>query len=461
MSLNKKLIRNAIIATVLLAFLGAGYFFAVKWQPESDNDSQTDYESILVFSTEEQKISKLVFQNGSEIFSVTRTPEKKWAITEREDIQFSQSKLQSAVYNLTAIRASKELDNSSVNLSDFGLEKQDRAVTIHTDDGAITLILGDKLAVDSKYYMMVEGRSKVYVVSDFVASSIHKTPDEFRETSLAVINREEITKITIKNDNKRFIELDEVNQEDTGKLQMASLSMIYPYKYGLDAEAVEQFLSEFLSVEVIDFISNNIADSKKYGIENGWSIEIKDGEQTHNIRFGNSDENGNVYATYNDCGYIFTMSPGMHKTLKDTKPFDLIDKFAHLYMIDKVKSINIKFDNNIYTMSIGKSGDSTEYKINDKIASEEAFKAAYQIVVGRMVTDTVKNETLKGSEVANIAFNMIDGTSHVAKYYEYDDRSYMIEDEGQKFLILKKYIDELKETIKDFSQNPNTVSENK
>ena len=39
MSVNKKLIRNTVIAAVALCALAAGYWLAVKWQPSGGNFS--------------------------------------------------------------------------------------------------------------------------------------------------------------------------------------------------------------------------------------------------------------------------------------------------------------------------------------------------------------------------------------------------------------------------------------
>ncbi len=458
MSLNKKMIRNAVIAVLALALLGAGYYFAVRWQPQENEQTENRYESISVYSVEEKQISKIVYKNGNETFSIVRKgegTETQWSIPEKKNIEFSQNKLQSGIYNLTSMSASQKLGDKSGSLAEYGLDKADKTVTLYTGNGEITIILGDKVAVDSSYYLMKKGENMVYTVSDYTADSILKTPNDFRETTLAEINPTDITALEIKHGSERIMEFDKAQQTQDNELQMASLVMTYPYAESVRVEPLNEMLSVFTGVQVIDFISDNMEDSTKYGLDKGWSIAIKTGEQTHNIRFGNADQNGNLYATYNDCGFIFTMSPAIQNTFKDIKPFDLVDKFAHIYMIDQIKSIAVEIGGSLHTLSIEGEGEKHVYKVDGKTATEDAFKGMYQIIVGRMVTDTVKNEALKGAEVARITFDMVDGKRHTAKYFEYDDRSYMVErPDGKKYLMLRKYVDEMQKNLENFAKNP-------
>lgn len=40
---------------------------------------------------------------------------------------------------------------------------------------------------------------------------------------------------------------------------------------------------------------------------------------------------------------------------------------------------------------------------------------------------------------------------NTARYYEYDDRSFVVErPDGKKYLMLRKYIDELREKMEEF-----------
>ena len=99
----------------------------------------------------------------------------------------------------------------------------------------------------------------------------------------------------------------------------------------------------------------------------------------------------------------------MQNAFKDIKPFDLVDKFAHLYMIGDVKSIEVKIEENSYVMSIEGKGEDGKYMIGEK---------------------------------------------NTARHYEYDDRPFVVQQpDGKKYLMLRKYIDELREKMEEFSKN--------
>lgn len=454
MSFNKKIIRNTVISIIVVVFLGVSYYFVEKWQPNNEERMESGSESISVYSTEEKNILKIVYKNGDESFSIVREDEDsptKWYVPEKRGIEFSQNKLQSAVYDLTSISASKMLGDKVESLADFGLETEDKTATIYTGIDEVTVIIGNKVAVDSSYYLRKKGESQVYIVPEYVANSILKTPNDFRERTLAGIDPMEITRLAIKRGEERFLEFVKNETSQNSEIRVASLVMTYPYADTVRVDPINEMLSAFTEIEVIDFISEDLADSVHYGLDKGWSVELKTDMQTHRIRFGSVDEKGNLYATYNDCGFIFTMSPDMQNAFKDIKPFDLIDKFAHLYMIGDVRSIEVKIGETSYVMEIEGNGEDGKYMIDGKSVSEKAFKEVYQIVVGRMITDTVKNEEQKGKQVAEITFEMIDGKKNTARYYEYDDRSFVVErPDGKKYLMLRKYIDELKEKMEEF-----------
>ncbi len=447
MSLNRKMIRNTIIGCLVIVLLVIGYFAVQKWQPGDGSDGKMGDKSIQILSFDEQRVSKVVYKNGNESFSLVRIGETNWNIPEMANIKFSQNKLNTAVYNLLSIRAIKTLDNKEDMFLDFGLEDSDKKVTIYTEDDEITLVLGDKVAVDSNYYLMKKGDKAVYIIPGYSADSITKKPNDFRETAIAKIDTADITRLDIKYNNQQILTLKQAETSQDSLLQLAKLTMTYPYKEGLNAESLEKFLAAFNAVNVIDFVSDNLSDSTKYGLDKGWCVEIKTDENIHRICIGDSDNAGNVYTTYNDCGFIFTMSPNIQNAIRDVNLFNLIDKFAHLYMMDDVSTVTISFGADTHIIRISK------YSIDEKILTGKVFKDIYAMLVGLTVDDIVKNELPKGKIVAQITFNMLDGNKYTTKYFEYDDRFLMAEkSNNNKYLILKKDIYELKDNIIELSR---------
>lgn len=462
MSVNKKLIRNTVIAAVALCALAAGYWFAVKWQPSGGNDA-ADAETFPLMSVKTEDAAKIEFKNENGAFSLVRTGEgdkAKWSIPEREGVEFSQSMIESTVSAICSLNADKEIADSAENSAEYGFSSPKAEVSVTTKDGTEkTLVLGDKMVVDTSYYIMEKGGGKIYAVSEYNADALLKQPNDFREKTLATIDAQSLKRFAISRGGQKVVEI--VNSDgadDKSSATMSSLRMTYPYSESVNTEKFSKITEVFTSVSVTDFVSDNPADAEKYGINSGVKVEIEDGTAAHTLTFGGADENGNVYTMYNDKGFIFTTSPKMLDAVSGVKPFDLMERFAHIYNIDNVESITVKANGKTHTLSMSRSGSGddvkTTYKMDGKDSEENAFKGMYQAIIGLTVTDEVSGAE-SGEKFCEITFKMTDGKSNAAVYYTHDERNLRVtRPDGKSFLILKKYVSGMLETLEKFAENP-------
>lgn len=473
MTVQKKMIRNIIIAVIVLGLLGGVYYWAIKWQPDSKKaDGQTDEKLITLFSAKEDELTEIRFVNNGTVFTLKRTgtgDSATWGIPEYPDIEFSQTKLKSAVSGFTSISASKEITDDLSKLASFGLADEKNSVTVKKSDGTEkTFILGEKLVVDSSYYIMEKGGDKIYTVSEYKAEDMLKHPDDFRETNLGTIDTASIESVSVSKGGEKIAEFgkateDEKNGVGSAAYQTTDMKMRYPYDEPVNSDRFSKMVSVFTNVEVISFVSNSTDDAAKYGLDSGYKIVIRDSAATHTLTFGNTAEDGNVYAMYNDCGFIFTVKPDMLNAVKDIKPFDLIDKFAHIYNIDSVDSITVTGTGRKHVLSISRSGSGDEqkceYKIDDKKAAEDAFKGYYQKVIGLTVTDVPSGDE-NGEQMCEVSFKMTDGKVYKSVYYEYDERNVrLVRPDGKSYLMLRKYVTEMLDSLDKFYGSPDKKPE--
>ena len=463
------MIRNIIIAVVALGLLGAAYYFAVKWQPK-DKNSESGNESIELFSAEEKDISEILLRNNGAEYTLKKTgdgDDAVWSIpAEREGIEFSQSKLKNEVSTLISLTATKEVTDDLSDTAAYGLADESKAVTIRKTDGTeTTFVLGDKVVVDANYYIMEKGGGKIYTISEYKAEAMLKQPNDFRETNLGTIDTSTISEFSASRGGEKIVAFRTLGEGESGDAAYRSseIQMTYPYDEPVKIDTFNQLVSTFSGVEVISFVSDDTGDAAKYGLDSGYKIFIRDGNGTHTLTFGNTDESGNVYAMYNDYGFIFTMAPDMLNAAEGIKPFDLIDKFAHIYDITKVNSVVVSYGGKTHTMTITRtgSGDSekSEYSVDGKSANEDAFKQAYQEIIGLSVTGVVPSEK-QGALVCEVTFNMADGKAYKASYYEYDERNVrVVRPDGKSYLMLKKYVSEMSDKLDKFAQDPSKKSE--
>lgn len=463
MTINGKMIRNIIIAVVVLGILGGAYFWAVKWQPKDETDDGTSMGTIEVFSLEPDRISAIDFKNDNAEFSMKRIGEgddATWSIPKYPGIEFSQTKLQSAVSGFVGIYAVKEIGSNLDNLEEFGLTSENNTVTIHGDDGTeCTLILGNNVVVDETYYLMKKGANTVFTVSAYTAAAIMKSPDDFRETNLGSIDATAIQEFSVSKNGSKIMEFKRnITDEELTEIDMSDIQMTYPYAEKIRSDKFEEMTAAYTTtIEVIEFISDDLSKKAEYGLDKGYKVVLRDAEKLHTLTFGDIAEDGSVYAMYNDNKFIFTMNPALLDAVKDIKPFDLIQKFAHIYSIEQVKSIEVSAGGKTNTLTIEKvDSEKKNYSIDGKEADEEAFKEVYQSIIGLTFTDVVQDKAWASDVICEITFRMNDGKIYKAVYRAYDERRVMVtRPDGKEYLMLEKYVSDMLGKLEKLSKNPN------
>lgn len=451
MTINKKMIRNIILGILALTILGGVYFWAVGWQPHQDEEEIVENNSIPLFDADAKEITELLIKNEQARFSLKSTinnDEVVWTVPEYPNITFSQTKIKNLIANLSSISATQKIDAAEKSPAEFGIDTQKNSVTIRLKNGSeCILLLGNRPTADSDYYLMKKGDHNIYTISQYKASELLRTPNSLRDTTLATMNIQGIEALSIEHGGKKLIDISENDKADpTGVYQMSTLRMTYPYDEVISVDRFQNIAAVFTGIEVIQFISDNPTDAAKYGLENGYKITLRESGKVHRLSLGDTDTDGNVYAMYGDNKFIFTMKADIKNAIKDIKPFDYIDKLAHIYSIDKVSSIVIEYGSSSHELSIKRVSDDaekTEYLIDDKTVGEDSFKKTYQSIIGLAITEPVGDKA-KGKQFCKITFNLLDTAPQTATYYEYDERNLLVtRPNGKQYLMLKKYVEEM------------------
>ena len=174
--------------------------------------------------------------------------------------------------------------------------------------------------------------------------------------------------------------------------------------------------------------------------------EKEDADATATILIGNTDENGDYYATvkgYEHAVYLLSNS------LLELKPFNLILKIPALVNIDTLESADMTVGKKTYTMKL----DGEKYKFNKKSVKKEKFTELYQALQSVML-DSEIGETKSAEEkeeVLSVTFhrNTEEAPEITLKYYTYDDIYDSLEINGtERFLVKAEDVDALVKQIK-------------
>jgi hypothetical protein len=458
MTINKKLARNIIIGIVFLAILGGSYLWALNWQPEDKKTNQPTSDTISLFSEDTENISKIIIKNNDGVLTISRADDKNWTIAEKPDYTFSQTKLQNAVLNISNIMANRKISDNAENLSDFGFGSDSCSLTVLSDDGKSTsFILGDRLAVNSEYYIKNSAENSVYTISDSIASLFFSGANDFRMTTLAKIDNQSITKITISKAGSLLMNVEKVALKSGNTHRSTEYIMTYPYKIGVDPDNFPSLIEAFSSVNVLNFADDSILNKSKYGFDDGFKVTVSDSSATHTLSFGATDENGNVYAICDDNPFIFTMDPQLNNKLKDINPINYAEKYVHIYNIDDVSSVCLEYNGKKHIMAIEGDEKSAKYSINKEGSTEKAFKSAYQKIIGVSFAQ-IASQAKPGKPLLSITFTLKNGDSESYSYFEHNDRYVLSQSpDGTRFLVLKKLLTELTDAVDSLENEPSKI----
>ncbi len=453
---NKKLIRNIIIAVLVLGVLVAGLVLAMKMPEQTEetptNDTSSNIEeNITVIDIENKDADRITVENSEQTYTIVNKGEGEYELENNGGIPYSSSLLSGSFNSLLSIRAQKELTGEEV-----GFTETARA-TIYLKDGTEkVVILGNEVIGQNQHFLQYEG--KTYAVLSYIASYFNTHTDNFRQTSLGTI-APDVKSVMIKKDGADYVGFKKAETEEEANILDVATSfvMTYPRTMAVSEDRLTPFYETLgesgYAVNIGYFVDNNIQNKSKYGIGKKTFI-IEDSTGNYVFDCGNKDKNGYVYTVFNNGNYIFAMEPTLFDLLDTFTPDLLMEKSAHLVLITKINQVVIEGEDKKFTFDISGKDDEYSYKINGKAIEEDVFKSAYREIIG-ITVDTMlpKPVEVKNGEYT-VTFKYTDGKTVKYEYVSYDDRNYVlsVNGKGEKLLLKKRLPEALKNIEKIISE---------
>ncbi len=449
---NKKLIRNIVIAVVVLALLVCGLIFAMK-MPDSNTDIKEEEnsfsdiaEDIKVLEFENKDVDKITVENENETFTIINKGEGNYELADNKGIPYASSLLSGEFNSFLSINAQKDLTGE-----DVGFKETARA-SIYLKDGSVKeVILGNEVIGQNQHFLQYEGRT--YAVLTYIASYFTIHTDNFRQRNLASI-APDVKSVMIKKDGADYVGFKVAETDDEANILDVTTSFVltYPKKMVASEDRLRPFYEMLgengYSVEVAYFADNDISNRKKYGIGKKTAV-IEDSAGKYTLEFGNKDKNGYVYTVFNNGNYIFATDSTLFDILDTYTPDLLMDKSAHLVLITKINQLVIEGKGEKFTFDISGKEDNYTYKINGGEIDEDKFKEAYREIIGITVDSMLPKAIDAKNGDYTITFRYTDGKTQKYEYVSYDDRNYLLAKDGKgEKLLLKKRLPEVIENIK-------------
>ncbi len=479
-----RLVRNTIIAVIILAMCIVALIYVndmpsdmekqmdeqnKQMQEQMENGTTPQYEvdpskwvELVKYEKNSYVNSKIIVENSNGSYTLAKIIDDKgtvdYIVESHPTIEVIPGNALYFAENFSYVVMADTIEKNCKDLKKYGLDNPQGKYTLVNENGTSTTILvGDKIG--TFYYSMLEGDSTVYIIfgayGDAVTSSFNDLG--FRETNLVNIESGKIA------EQLKLLRLDSrdgcimnVRPAAEGDLVTASSSkfiMTEPYYLPIHTSKLIETIPSFTPVNVSTFIEDDPTDLAKYGLDNPqYTLTLQDNEGTYIIHFGNlTEDERRVYCIMEGKNFVFTMLKNKLDAFSTVDPYVLCDKYAHLVNLNDISSVQVVSTDGSrnYTMSVDRTGEAEKFLINGKVADEDNFRGVYRELVGIHYVADGGESAAKVTETLKITFNFNDGKTYVATYYEYDERNYVVDRNGEQsnFLISKKSINALYEAL--------------
>lgn len=447
-----KLIRNIIIAVVIVLLLVAGYIAisVIPGQIEQKNQEELAAETgdIPIMTTSVEYVQSVTVTNSGGTYTLEKDDEGIWGIKEYPNMDFETIMIESAVIEYSTLYALEEVEMPA-ELSDYGFDAPRAQTKILLKDGNTReFVLGSSVAGGTGDFFMDAVNNKAYVVSRYMVGGMERTVTDYRKTKLASIMYTEIIKLDVTNSNGRMV-MELLPSTYTSELVM---KMTYPKNMDLDETLCDSVLQTIQDITVYEYIEDNPSDLSKYGLKNpALTVTMETTGASYTLKFGNKTADGTVYAMLDGTDYVFTHNANLYNACVNLTPYSMMNKFVNVVNISDVDSITIEGKGKKHILKIS-AGDS--FSIDGKVANSDSFRKTYQSIIGIKGSGLAENNVSSPAEYT-IEFVYKNGESTKYVYAAYDEQNYYVEANGERsFITLKKGLDDMMTVVEQLAKNP-------
>jgi len=447
-----KLVRNIIIAVVVVLLLIAGYI-AVSVIPGQINDinieeKKAETGDIVIMSTAVNYVNSVTVTNETGTYTFKRDNSDMWTIAEHSDLLFENVSLESAVYGLSNLNALDEVEVPE-DLSDYGLDKPRVQFEVALKNGSVRkFALGKRVTGGTGDFFMDVTNNKIYVISVYMADTMTKGVNGYRKTKIASITSNELTKLVITNPNGKIV----MEMGESHYSENLVFKMTHPKHMELDETIVNPILEKIQDINVIEYVEDKSTDLSKYGLSNPKvTVEMSAANKSYTLKFGNKTDNGTIYTMIDGMDFVFTYSPALYNSCENVTAYNLMNKFVNIVNISEVKSITVEGKNKKHILEI--EGGNAFY-VDGKTANAESFRKTYQSVIGIKGSGLAENNIVSPAEYI-VEFVYKNGETSKIVYASYNDMNYYVEINGERgFITLKKGLDDMMAVVEKLAKDP-------
>lgn len=465
-----------IVVAALLAIFLPGL---LNEEEEAPEETQT-----VALSDHETGDVVSIHVDGENTFTITKeettaedgTAEEIFHVDIMDDDKLNQSTCSAAFVNAAAMEADQLVEADAQDLSTYGLDAPSCTLTVEYSDGtSLVLELGDLQTLTGQIYACVQGGNDVYILRPYFANIFGGSLLRYRSLELPEINSDisYTASIVIEQEGQDRITFKPAENPTT--FATGTWQMTEPRTLWLDSGAISELVTSVSDCGLYEYLGtvDNLAD---YGLDTPWfSITVTDVDgASRTLHLGDlvEDDDTHYYCTIDDTNDVFSISTSYLGFAEDFQVTYYLDMFTNIISITEIDRVDITDGTTSYTMTIEReeqydengelktlangSADYLEtFFLNGVEVQEDAFKTAYQTIIGVTISGLVNEDLVDESQapVLSVTYTFNNGTEPITvEYLPYDINNYCVRREGSVDLICKKDpVDAILPTLADLA----------
>lgn len=300
--------------------LAAPAYVVVKWAVDKISKPLFDFRYKKLFDAGDiYKIQKVLFRyaNTNEM-EIIRAGDA-WSITRPVADKCDKNKVQDLLNALNDARISAFEEDNSTNFAKYGLMPPELMLTISypnphgagLPEQTEILLLGKKTVTDAtKYYGMRQGVPTVFTIDTTLANRMMLNPDEMRTKKIFELDKDKLTKISIKHGSRQLAEL---------TADKNAWKFTYPPAAEFAADAVKSFAEKLNDTNIETFVAGSDTNPANFGLAepfNGLSVSWTADNKETTARFGFGADPKYVYLSLSDSPRIVGLDKSIYEYLR-------------------------------------------------------------------------------------------------------------------------------------------------
>lgn len=402
----------AMVALLVVAGGSFGAFFAVKNKSDKETQKQvSELADNVLFSFDSDSITEINFDCPDGQYNAIKD-NGKWKLDSGEFTLDSTyvSTLLSLVSDFTAETNFGEADSAKKAM--YGLENPQEIITLTDGTNNYKIYVGNITPTNDYYYIMVEGKNKIYTVDSIHGSVLKASRMMLKSKELIPYGDDEIKQITVKKDGKVMYDLTFDTETSTWSL---------PEEYSnlpFDQTAVSSMKTTLTRLEAQQLLEENLDDLSKYGFDKpSAEVTVKglDGTEKSFLISGKHDENKTyTYLLQKDSNQVQTYYISDLSFVNKTAVDFLPDSFtpAGMYNVTGFEFTygdnQDSFRMNMTDRTLEVNGESIDISKTETSTTFQNFYNSFSVLI---FTDTDVEATPDNSEpILTALYHLDDGT---------------------------------------------------